>query len=101
MDDIAGIDDDCGSLDDLCASAGARFDLEPVTATGTVPGIISVLELSLDVPNVCCSNSKISLMSLAIVRSNDATCFDNSSILVFKCSSGRPGPLSKSPNGTH
>lgn len=49
-----GIDDACGSLADLCANAGARDDLVvAIGAAGAVPGIISVLELSLDESRVC------------------------------------------------
>jgi hypothetical protein len=85
----------CGSLADRWTNAGARLlCLVPV---GAVPGIISILELSLDELSVCWSRLRISRMSPAIECSSEDTCRDNWSILALISSIGRPGPLWKSP----
>ena len=92
---LVGIVGGCGSLADLWTNAGAR--LLCLAPAGAVPGIISILELSLDELRVCWSKLKINLMSPAIECSNEDTCRDNWSILALSSSTGRPGPLWKSP----
>lgn len=71
----AGTVGGCGSLADLWTNAGAR--LLCLVPAGTVPGIISMLELSLDELSVCWSKLRINLMSPAIECSNEVTCRDN------------------------
>ena len=87
----------CGSLADLCTNAGALLLLCFDSPADVVPGIISMLELSLDELSVCCSRVKINLMFSPIECSSEDTCRDSWSILAFISSTGRPGPLWKSP----
>lgn len=86
----------CGSLADRWTNAGGLLLCLAVPA-GAVPGIISMLELSLDELSVCWSKVKINLISPAIECSREDTCRDSWSILAFISSIGRPGPLWKSP----
>ena len=85
----------CGSLADRWTNAGALLLFD--SPAEVVPGIISILELSLDELSVCCSRFKINLMSSPIECSSEVTCRDSWSILAFISSTGRPGPLWKSP----
>lgn len=71
-----GIVGGCGSLADLWTNAGARL-LLCFAPAGAVPGIISMLELSLDELSVCWSKLRINLMSPAIECSNEDTCRDS------------------------
>lgn len=84
-----------GSLADRWTKAGALLLFDSPTEVG--PAIISMLELSLDELSVCWSSVRINLMFSPIECSNEDTCRDSWSILAFISSTGRPGPLWKSP----